>query len=79
VALGTVAVRRPGIVIGWLEEAPEESRTALVELLKDGFDNLEEDFGEEQFFAAARATYWSSAEGSPPRTITALLIEKLEF
>src|SRR5688500_9485292 len=30
--------------------------------LKDGFDDLEEDFGEEQVFAAARAAYWKAGE-----------------
>ena len=27
-------------------------------MLKDGFDSLDEDFDEEQFFAAVRAGYW---------------------
>ena len=52
---------------------------ADIELLKTGFDDLEEDFAEEQFFAATRASYWKSPEGSAGRTLAATVIQKLEF
>jgi hypothetical protein len=48
-------------------------------MLKDGFDSLEEDFAEEQFFAAVRAGYWRAAEGSSARTLAETLIQRLEF
>jgi hypothetical protein len=50
-----------------------------IELLREGFESLEEDFAEEQFFGAARAAYWQAAEASPGRTINATLIDRLEF
>jgi hypothetical protein len=47
--------------------------------MKVGFEDLEEDFGKEQFFAAARASYWAAAEGSAGRTLAATLIQTLDF
>ena len=79
VALGTMALRRPQQTIDWLVKAPEDRRVRALELLHEGFESLEEDFAEEQFYAAARALYWSSPEASDQRTLTALLIDKLEF
>jgi hypothetical protein len=76
---GTAAVRNPAHVIGWLDAAPVAMRDAAIELLKVGFEDLEEDFGEEQFYAAARASYWGAAEGSASRNLAASLIQKLEF
>ena len=58
---------------------PPASREAVITLLKDGFDDLEEDFGEEQFFAATRAAYWQAADGSATRSLSSLLIQRLEF
>jgi hypothetical protein len=78
-AFAGVAVRRPDHVIAWMDAAPEGQRSMAIDLLKDGFDRLEEDFAEEQFYAAARATYWKATEGSPTRSLAALLIQKLEF
>jgi hypothetical protein len=54
-------------------------RGRAVDLLREGFESLEEDFAEEQLFAAARASYWSAAEGSATRNLTASLIDRLEF
>jgi hypothetical protein len=47
--------------------------------MQEGFESLEEDFAEEQFFAAARAAYWAAPEASPARTVAATLIDELEF
>jgi len=66
-------------VLTWLQRAPEASRTSLIELLREGFESLEEDFAEEQLFAAARAAYWAAPEESVTRTVTAILIDRLEF
>jgi HEAT repeat protein len=79
IGLATVAVLNPDHVIAWLDRAPQKSRQAPVDLLKDGFDDLEEDFGEELFFAAVRATYWKAADGSDTRSLASLLIQRLDF
>jgi hypothetical protein len=79
IGLGTVAVTDPDFMIAWLDRASQPSRDAAIALLKDGFDDLEEDFGEEQFFAAARAIYWKAADGSDTRSLASLLIQRLEF
>ena len=81
VALGfsTVALRRPAVVLDWFDSATESARTAAFMLLKDGFDTLEDDYAEEQFFAATRAMYWQAADNSSTRTTTAAIIQRLEF
>lgn len=75
----TVAVRNPDHAIRWIDVAPAPVQSAAIELLKEGFEDLEEDFGEEQFFAAARAAYWKAADGTSSRTLAATLIQALEF
>ena len=81
VALGfaALALRRPSGVLDWLDSAPEPARNAALDLLKDGFESLEDDFAEEQFYAATRAMYWQAAENSPTRTLMATIIQRLEF
>jgi HEAT repeat protein len=79
IAFSTLAVRRPTAVLDWLDTAMEPARTAAINLLKDGFDSLEEDFAEEQFYAATRAMYWQAAENSPTRTLMATLLQRLDF
>jgi hypothetical protein len=79
IGLGTVAVMNPEFMLRWLDRTPQASRDAVITLLKDGFDDLEEDFGEEQFFAATRAAYWAAAEGSAARSLSSQLIQRLEF
>ena len=77
--LGAAAVRQPEATIAWIDRQTGPVRETALDLLKDGFDILEEDFAEEQFFATTRATYWKVADGSATRALTATLIEKLEF
>jgi HEAT repeat protein len=79
IGLGTVAVMDPDYMIAWLDRASPQARETAIGLLKDGFDGLEEDFGEEQFFAAARAAYWKAADGSDARSLASLLIQRLDF
>jgi HEAT repeat protein len=79
IGLATVAVIDPDFMIAWLDRASPQSRETAITLLKDGFDDLEEDFGEEQFFAAARAAYWKAADGSDTRSLASMLIQRLEF
>lgn len=78
-AFSALALRRPAEVIAWLDETSDEQRALGTELLREGFESLEEDFAEEQFFGAARAAYWKAADASAGRTITATLIDRLEF
>lgn len=77
--LAAAAVRNPSHVIAWLGAASEQTRDPAIDLLKEGFEDLEEDFGEEQFYAATRASYWKASEGSSGRTLNAALIQKLDF
>jgi len=79
IALSTMALRRPQETIAWLGKTAAERRDRAVTLLHEGFESLEEDFAEEQFYAAARATYWAAPERSDQRTLTASLIDRLEF
>jgi hypothetical protein len=79
VALGGAAVRHPEAIIAWLDNAPDPARETAIGLLKDGFDSLEEDYAEEQFYATARASYWAAPDNSPARTLAAALIQRLDF
>ena len=79
VAFSSVALRQPDWVVEWIGAADESTRESAIMLLKDGFDSLEEDFDEEQFFAAVRAGYWRADEGSAARALAATLIQRLEF
>jgi len=76
-ALGTVALRNTPLALKVLER--ETNRDAALELLREAFDMLEEDFEEERFFATVRRTYWAAAPGSPARSVTEALIQTLEF
>jgi hypothetical protein len=79
VGFAELALRRPPIVLDWFDSASEQAREPALRLLKDGFDSLEDDFAKEQFFAATRAMYWQASDGSPTRTVTSALIQRLEF
>jgi HEAT repeat protein len=76
-ALGTVALRNTPLLLKVLERQPDPG--PAVELLRDAFDMLEEDFEEERFFVFVRRAYWQAAESSPTRKVADALIQKLEF
>jgi hypothetical protein len=76
-ALGTVALRNSTIVLKVLER--EALRDPAIELLREAFDMLEEDFEEERFFASVRRAYWQAPAGSPARIVADTLIRRLEF
>lgn len=76
-AMGTLALRNPALVQKALEKEP--LRGPAIELLRDAFDMLEEDFEEERFFATVRRSYWQSAAGTPARAAADALIRGLEF
>lgn len=75
--IGSVALRNPELVLKVLEQQSDPS--PAIELLREAFDMLEEDFAEEQFYAAIRRAYWEAAEGSAGRRAAGLLIRQLEF
>jgi len=79
VAVASVALRQPDWTVERIGAADGPTRESTISLLKDGFDSLEEDFAEEQFFAAVRAGYWRAADGSAGRTLASTLIQRLEF
>jgi HEAT repeat protein len=76
-ALGTVALRNPGVMLDVLEQGP--LLAPGTELLREAFDMLEEDFEEERFFVTVRRAYWQAAEGSARRKAAEKLIKALEF
>lgn len=76
-ALGTVALRNTPALMAALERQADPA--PAVELLREAFDMLEEDFEEERFFVTVRRAYWQAPEGSPARKVANALIQKLEF
>lgn len=76
-AAATVAIRSTPMLLKLLEDY--DNRAGAVELLAEGFDQLEEDFDEERFFATVRRGYWQATEGTPSRTVAEVLVQKLEF
>lgn len=76
-AIGTVALRNTALTLKVLEG--EAKVDPALELLREAFDMLEEDFIEERFFVAVRRTFWQAAEGSAARKTAEALIRKLEF
>lgn len=78
-AFAAVALRDPTNLIAWLTQALDGDRALAIDLLREGYDSLEEDFAEEQFYAAARAAYWRAGEGSAARAVAAALIDRLDF
>ena len=79
-ALGTVALRNPTLVISVLSEKGElmVPEPELI-LLRDAFDMLDEDFAEEGFYVRMRGGYWGAPAGSATRNLTEAAIRILEF
>jgi hypothetical protein len=76
-ALGTVALRNTPLMLALVEK--DALAGPAIELLREAFDMLDEDFEEERFFVAIRRAYWQAAEGSPTRRAAEALIQRLEF
>jgi hypothetical protein len=72
-----VALRNTPLLLSVLEAQP--SPDGAVELLREAFDMLEEDYEEERFFALVRRTYWQAAKESGTRRVAESLIRGLEF
>ena len=75
--LASAALGQPVLLLEVLGDRAD--RPDVLALLGEGFDMLEEDFAEEQFFAAVRRAYWTAPEGSPRRVAAESLISQLEF
>jgi hypothetical protein len=72
-----VALTRPDLVLRAIEWRPDAD--AAIDLLRDAFDMLSEDFDEECFYVEIRRAYWAAPEGSARRKVAGRLIQKLEF
>ena len=80
VELSILAVRSPLPVLAWLDGlADGPLRNAAIDVLRAGFDRLEQDFAEEQFYVAAHAAYVAAPQGSAARTRLGALLDALAF
>jgi HEAT repeat protein len=76
-AVAKVALRNTPLMLTTLEGRSD--RAGAIDLLAEGFDMLEEDLEEEQFFVTVRKAYWAAADQAPARTLAEQLIGKLDF
>jgi HEAT repeat protein len=76
-AVAKVALRNTVLILATLEQRAD--RAGAIELLAEGFDMLEEDLEEEQFFVTVRKGYWAAADKAPARVLAEQLIGKLDF
>jgi hypothetical protein len=76
-AVAKVALRNTPLMLEYLRAA--NNRPGALQLLAEGFDMLQEDLEEEQFFVTVRREYWKAPESSAIRTLAEQLIGKLEF
>jgi HEAT repeat protein len=76
-AVGKVALRNTALMLQVLQK--QKDQAGALELLAEGFDMLEEDLEEEQFFVAVRRGYWAAPDGSATRRLSEQLIAKLDF
>jgi HEAT repeat protein len=76
-ALGKVALRNTPLMLQGLQASKDLA--GALSLLGEGFDMLEEDLEEEQFYVAVRRGYWAAADASAARRLSEQLINKLDF
>ena len=76
-AVGTVALRNTAVLLKVLER--DGMIEPAIELLREAFDMLEEDYEEERFFVTVRRAYWQAPQGSAARKVAEALVLKLEF
>jgi HEAT repeat protein len=79
IGLGGVALRVPERMLPFIDSLAPAERVPVITAIAEAFERFEEDFAEEQFYAAARAAYWAAPEGAATRTLMAALIEELDF
>jgi HEAT repeat protein len=75
--VGLVALRQPEKILVGLERLPSLDRA--IDLVRDAFDQLAEDYEEERFYVSVRRAYWAAPEGSARRRVAEALIQHLEF
>jgi HEAT repeat protein len=75
--LAVFAVKRPDAAIKIAAERPD--RAASIDLLRDGFDRLDDGLAKELFFVAIRKLYFDEPEVSPKRPLIQLAINTLEY
>ena len=76
-AVATVALRNTPLLLQVLQG--QKDQAGALSLLAEGFDMLEEDLEEEQFYVSVRRGYWAAPVGSPVRRLSEQLITKLDF
>jgi hypothetical protein len=76
-AVGKVALRNTPLMLQVLQKTKDQA--GAIELLREGFDMLEEDLEEERFFVTVRRSYWAAPDPSPVRRLAEQLITKLDF
>jgi hypothetical protein len=76
-AVGAIALRNAPVLLKVLER--DGMLDPAIELLREAFDMLEEDFEEERFFVTVRRAYWQSLAGSRARNVAESLVQRLEF
>jgi HEAT repeat protein len=76
-ALASAAVEAPDQALAAMQRSADQKSALL--LLRDGFDMLEEDYAEEQFYVAIRKLYWKAPENSAERKTAEAIITTLEF
>jgi hypothetical protein len=76
-SVAKVGLRNSPLMLQHLLNAPDQR--GAIELLAEGFDMLQEDLEEEQFFVSVRRAYWTATDASPIRALAEQLIGKLDF
>ena len=76
-ALGSVALRDPARMLETL--AGREDLEAVLLLLRDAFDMLDEDLAEERFYVSMRSTFWDEREIPGARAAAEAAMRILEF
>jgi hypothetical protein len=76
-AAAKVALRNTSLLLDVLQK--QKDVAGALTLMAEGFDMLEEDLEEEQFFVTVRKGYWAAPDNSPVRKVAEQLITKLEF
>jgi hypothetical protein len=76
-SVAKVALRNTQLMLDYLLESRDVP--GALALLAEGFDMLQEDLEEEQFFVTVRRAYWTAGESSGLRKLGEQLIGKLEF
>ena len=76
-AAAVVALRNTPLTLDSLQKQKDPG--GAIGLLAEGFDMLEEDLEEEQFYVTVRRGYWAAADASPTRRLAESLIGKLDF